>query len=180
MANTSWVSIARPYAKAAFDFALEEKKLDVWSVLLKQAALLVKEWPMQNLLKDPRFDKMLAYECLSVACKPLLFYEGENFLKLLTFQQRLLVLPEIEKLFARYQAEQANQVTAQVVSAIALTKIEEQALEVALTKRLQREIKLNYFVDDSLLGGLVVRIGDLVIDSSVRGKLGRLRMTLVN
>lgn len=180
MADVSWLSIARPYAKAAFDSAVEEKKLDVWSALLKQAALLVKERPMQRLLKDPRFDKMLAYECLSVACKSLLFCEGENFLKFVAFQKRLLVLPEIENLFARYKAEQANQVTAQVISAIALTKTETQALEAALEKRLRREIKLNYFVDESLLGGLVVRIGDLVIDSSVRGKLGRLRTTLVN
>ena len=180
MADTSWASIARPYAKAAFSSAIENDNLDVWSVLLGQTALLVKEKPMQALLKDRRLDKMVAYECLLAACKPLVFQEGKNFLKLLALYQRLLVLPEIERLFASYKAEKTNRVTAQAISAVSLTKIEEQTLANALERRLQREIKLDYSVDDYLLGGLVIRIGDLVIDSSVRGKLERLRATLVN
>lgn len=180
MAETSWKSIARPYAKAAFDFAVEEKDLESWSVLLHQATLIVKDKAMQVLLKDPRFDKMAAYECLLAACKRQMFSSGENFLKLIALHQRLLVLPEIKLLFEQYKAERANQITVQAVSAIPLTETEGLALTTVLEKRLQREVKLDYAVDDSLLGGLVVRVGDLVIDSSVRGKLERLRATLVN
>ncbi len=180
MAESSWISIARPYAKAAFDFAMEDKKLDVWSALLKRLALLVKEKNIQNLLKDRRLDSVVAYECLLESCQDLIFLAGENFLKLLALHQRLLVLPEIERLFTAYKAEQANQVAVQAISAVPLTKIEGQTLRLALERRLQREVKLDYSVDGYLLGGLVVRVGDLVIDGSVRGKLERLRATLVN
>ncbi len=180
MVDASWISIARPYAKAAFGSAIEGEKLEAWSALLNQAALIVKEKPMQVLLKDLRLDKMVAYECLLAACKPLIFPAARNFLKLVTLHQRLLVLPEIERLFTSYKAERANQVTAQAISAVPLTKLEGQTLAIALERRLRREVKLDYSVDDYLLGGLVVRIGDLVIDGSVRGKLERLRAMLVN
>jgi F-type H+-transporting ATPase subunit delta len=180
MADASWISIARPYAKAAFDSAVDEKNLDGWSALLAQAAFVVKEKPMQKLLKDPRVDKLVAYECLRSACKSLSFLAGENFLKLVALNQRLLLLPDIEHLFTIYQDEQSNQATAQAISAVPLTKTEGQALEAALQRRLQREVKLDCSVDEHLLGGLIVRVGDFVIDSSVRGKLERLRATLVN
>lgn len=180
MADMDWASIARPYAKAAFDCAVEEGKLNVWSALLNRAALVVREKPMQVLLRDRRLDKQVAYECLLAACKSLVFPAGKNFLKLLVSYQRLLALPEIAKLFANYKAEQANQVTARAISAVPLTKIEGQALVTALERRLQREVELDYFVDGRLLGGLVVQVGDLVIDGSVRGKLERLRATLAN
>jgi F-type H+-transporting ATPase subunit delta len=180
MTELNWASIARPYARAAFYYAVEEKTLDTWFVLLDRAAAVVKAKPMQVLLKDPRFDKMVAYECLLIACKPRVFFAGENFLKLIALHQRLLILPEIACLFSRYKAEQANQITVQAISAVSLTKPEGLALELALERRLQRTVKLDYQLDSELLGGLVVRIGDLVIDGSVRGKLERLRTTLVN
>lgn len=180
MADTNWTSIARPYAKAAFDVAIKEKQLDAWSALLDQTALIVKGKPMQTLLKDLRLDKMVAYECLLVVCKPLIFTAGKNFLKLIALHQRLLVLPEIGRLFANYKAKQANQVTVKAISAVPLTKPEGQVLTVALERRLQREVELDCSVDDHLLGGLVIRVGDLVIDGSVRGKLERLRAELVN
>lgn len=180
MADTSLISIARPYAKAAFDYAVKKKDLESWSALLNQATLVVKDKTMHVLLKDPRLDKMVAYECLLTACKPWIFRSGRNFLKLIALHQRLLVLPEIEQLFEQYKAERANQIIVQATSAIPLTEIEDLALRTVLKKRLQQEVKLDYVVDDSLLGGFVVRVGDLVIDSSVRGKLERLRATLVN
>ncbi|MDQ8039943.1 MAG: F0F1 ATP synthase subunit delta [Rickettsiella sp.] len=176
----NWTSIARPYAKAAFEIAIKGKQLDAWSVLLDQTALIVKEEPMQILLKDLRLDKMVAYECLLLACESMIFTAGKNFLKLIALHQRLLVLPEISRLFANYKAKQANQVTVKAISAVSLTKPEGQALTMALERRLQREIKLDYTVDDYFLGGLVIRVGDLVIDGSVRGKLERLRAKLVN
>ncbi len=180
MTEMSWASIARPYAKAAFDHAVETGSLDAWSALLSQAAAVVKKKPMQVLLMDPRFDKMLAYECLLVVCKLLIFSAGENFLKLIALRQRLLILPTIECLFKKRRTEQANQVTVQAISAVPLTKSEGQILALALTRRLQKQVTLDYCVDGKLLGGLMVKIGDVVIDDSVRGKLERLRHSLVN
>jgi F-type H+-transporting ATPase subunit delta len=123
---------------------------------------------------------MVAYECLLEFCKAVTFLFGKNFLKLMALNQRLLVLPEVQDLFEQYKAAQAKEVTAYAISAVTLTKMEEQTLKKVLSDRLQSHIKLVHHTDKNLLGGLVVRIGDLVIDDSVRGKLERLRATLVN
>jgi F-type H+-transporting ATPase subunit delta len=172
--------IARPYARAAFAIALDKKNVTTWSVLLKEAAKIIKQKSMQNLLKNPCVDKRVAYECLLEFCKPLVFPFGKNFLKLMAVNQRLLILPEVECLFECYKAAQAKEITARAISAVPLTKIEEQSLEKMLSKRFQGHIKLDHQVNKDLLGGLIVRVGDLVIDDSVRGKLERLRATLVN
>ena len=173
-------SIARPYARAAFACASDKNNMDAWSVLLKQTTKIINQKSMQNLLKNPCIDKRVAYECLLEFCKAVIFPFGKNFLKLMATNQRLLVLPEVKDLFERYKAELANQVTAYVISTVPLTKIEEQTLEKVLSERFQSHIKLDCHTDKNLLGGLVVRVGDLVIDDSVRGKLERLRATLVN
>lgn len=177
-----FISIARPYARAAFASALDKKNVDAWSALLKGAAKIIKEKSMQNLLKNPCIDKMVTYECLLEFCKPVIFPFGKNFLKLMAVNQRLLILPEVERLFGRYKATQAKEVTVYVISAVSLTKIQNQDLIKILSERFQGHIKLYHHVDKSLIGGLVVRVEDdnVVIDNSVRGKLERLRATLVN
>lgn len=175
-----FTSIARPYARAAFACASDKNNMDAWSALLKQTVKIINEKSMQNLLKNPCIDKMVAYECLLELCKAVIFPFGKNFLKLMAVNQRLLVLPEVEHLFGRYKAAQAKEIKAYVVSAIPLTKMEEQSLVKVLSERFQSHIKLDHHTSKRLLGGLVVRVGDLVIDDSVRGKLERLRATLVN
>jgi F-type H+-transporting ATPase subunit delta len=177
---THFTSIARPYARAAFACASDKNNMDAWSALLKQTAKIINEKSMQTLLKNPCIDKMAAYECLLEFCKTVIFPFGQNFLKLMAINQRLLILPEVEHLFERYRAAQTKEVAAYAISAVPLTKMEEQALVEVLSERFQSQIKLDHHIDKNLLGGLVVRVGDLVIDDSVRGKLERLRATLVN
>jgi F-type H+-transporting ATPase subunit delta len=177
---THFTSIARPYARAAFACATDKNNVDAWSALLKQAVRIITEKSMQTLLKNPCIDKMVAYECLLEFCKAVIFPLAKNFLKLMAVNQRLLMLPEVEHLFERYKAAQAKEVTAYAVSAVPLTKMEEQSLVKVLSERFQSHIKLDHHTSKDLLGGLVVRVGDLVIDDSVRGKLERLRATLVN
>ncbi|MEN9917546.1 MAG: synthase subunit delta [Pseudomonadota bacterium] len=174
-----FTSIARPYARAAFASALDKKNVDAWSALLKQAAKIINVKSMQDLLKNPSVDKMVAYECLLEFCKATIFPFGKNFLKLIAVNRRLLILPEVEHLFERYKAEQAKEVTAYAISAVPLTKIEEQSLIKVLSERFQSHIKLDHHTNKDLIGGLVVRVGDLVIDGSIREKLKRLRAKLV-
>lgn len=175
-----FTSIARPYARAAFACASDNHNVDAWSALLKQVVKIINEKSMQKVLKNPCIDKMLAYDCLLTLCKGVIFPFGKNFLKLVAVNRRLLVLPEVKQLFDQYKAAQAKEVTAYAISAVPLTKMEEQTLVSVLSERLQRHIKLDHHTNKELLGGLVVRVGDLVIDDSVRGKLERLRATLVN
>jgi F-type H+-transporting ATPase subunit delta len=175
-----FTSIARPYARAAFDCATEKNNINAWSALLKQAAKIIGKKSMQNLLKNPCIDKMVAYECLLEFCKTLIFPFGKNFLKSMAVKQRLLILPEVERLFERYKAAQAKEITAYAISAVPLSKVEEQSLAKKLSGRFQNHIKLDNHVNKDLLGGLIIRVGDLVIDDSVRGKLERLHAALVN
>ena len=174
------LAVARPYATAAFNNAIAHGAVSHWSALLQQTTRVVQQDSMQQLLHDPRFSKELMGECLLAACQPFLFEAGTNFLMLLTTNRRLLILPAIECLFASYYALHANQTSVQAISSIPLSTAEAKALALALEKRLKNTIKLSYTVDPSLLGGLMLKIGDLVIDASVRGTLERLRATLVN
>ncbi len=98
---------------------------------------------MQNLLKNPCIDKMVAYECLLEFCKAVIFPFGKNFLKLMAINQRLLILPEVEDLFERYRAELAKEVTAYVISTVPLTKMEQKVLEKVLSERFQNRYEIS-------------------------------------
>ena len=103
---------------------------------------------------------------------------GQNFIKVLAENARLSALPNIVTLFAYYKAEHEKSVEADVTSAMPLTAEQEANIVIALEKRLARKVKLNCNVDNTLIGGLIIQTGDLVIDGSVRGKLNKLAEAL--
>ena len=103
---------------------------------------------------------------------------GQNFIKVLAENARLSALPNIVTLFAYYKAEHEKSVEADVTSAMPLTAEQEANIVIALEKRLARKVKLNCYVDNSLIRGLIIQTGDLVIDGSVRGKLNKLAEAL--
>jgi F-type H+-transporting ATPase subunit delta len=174
------LSVARPYAKAVFAQAIEDNELKAWSILLDQVRLVIETKPMQALLGDPRIDSQIALACLLELCAPQLFEKGKNFLKVVALHRRLLALPAINDLFTHYKRKQANQVSAKVMSVVPLDKTEEQALKHALEARLHQKVMLEYALAPQLLGGLTIQIENFVIDNSLRGKLERLRATLMN
>lgn len=176
MSNTS--TIARPYAKAAFATALQDKTVTAWSVLLNTAKTVVCDSQMAILLKNPRITPKQRFECLTDICATVMHEPGRNFFKLLANQDRLLVLPEIAELFEAYRIEQERITNVEVISATKLGATEQERLAKALKIRLQREVSLEYQIDPSLIGGSIIRAGDLVIDGSVRGKLARLSIAL--
>ncbi|WP_010598827.1 ATP synthase F1 subunit delta [Rickettsiella massiliensis] len=101
-------------------------------------------------------------------------------MKVVALNRRLLALPAISELFVLYKRKQVNQVNAKVTSVVPLDKTEEQALKHALEGRLHQKVTLEYVLDPQLLGGLTIQIENFVIDNSLRGKLERLRATLMN
>lgn len=173
-------TIARPYAKAAFAEALQHKTVASWLVLLQTAALIVRDIHMAEFLQNPRVSNDDRLKILFELCAMYLDEAGKNFLKLLAAHQRLEVLPEIAHLFAVYRIEQEKTAQVSVISAVPLSVLEQQQLTQALKVRLQREIMLECVVDSSLLGGVIIKTGDWVMDGSVRGKLVRLNTALVN
>ncbi len=170
-------TIARPYAKAAFDFAVETQSVDKWNEMLTFAAEVAKNESIRHLLAGAVSAVTIADIFIKV-CDEQLNEEGQNFIKVLAENARLSVLPAMVTLFARYKAEHEKTVEADVISAAALTAEQKASIITALEKRLARKVKLNCNVDGALVGGLIIRAGDLVIDGSVRGKLNKLAEAL--
>ncbi len=173
-------TIARPYAQAVFALAQEQKDLKGWSAMLEVAATVAAHPDMVNVLESPRLPKAERVETFLAVCGDALNETGKNLVRVLAENNRLELLPEIAALyeFERAQAEQTLE--AEVVSAIELTESQKQAIAAALKKRLSREISLSCTTDASLIGGAIIRAGDLVIDGSAAGRLDKLRAELMH
>ncbi|MCJ8268809.1 MAG: F0F1 ATP synthase subunit delta, partial [Psychrosphaera sp.] len=100
--------------------------------------------------------------------------QGQNLVKVMAENNRLPVLPAVVDLFAEMHANHIKEISVDVISAIELNDEKIDKLSAALEKRLERKVKLNCSVDATLVGGLVIKAGDIVIDSTIRGKLNRL------
>jgi len=172
--------IARPYAKAVFAIAVQQKTIKAWSELLQLAAYVVKQAKVQALLDDPRVTAQQVCEFLLNVCRARLTEEGKNFFKTLAGHDRFAVIPEISELFEEYKAEQERIIKVQVAAASPLNNEEQERIAQTLKKRLQREVVLECKIDSSLIGGLVIQADDLVIDGSIRGKLVRLQTELMS
>ncbi len=172
--NSGQTTIARPYVAAAFEYALAKKGLSAWETVLHSAASIVQNESVAPLLQNPAITQQqiadLICELLAKNCDEA----KKNFIHLLAENKRLAALPDIAKQFTEARAAQEKTLSVQVISAQGLDAAYQQKLVQALSKRLQRQVELQCEVDPTLLGGVLVRAGDLVIDGSVRGKLTRL------
>jgi len=171
------LTLARPYARAAFAVARDEAALPAWSQALAFAAHVSADPRVSVLLGDPRLADADAVALLA----PSDAGEGfGRFLAMLAANRRLALLPEIAGLFDELRFEAEKVVKARVTSATALPAGELDTLKAALRKRFGREVEVETAVDESLIGGAVIDAGDMVIDGSLRGKLGRLQAALSN
>jgi F-type H+-transporting ATPase subunit delta len=172
-------TIARPYAKAAFAEARADSMLGAWSEALHTAATVVDDPRVHSLLDDPHVTPaQLAKLVLDIAGAGL-GEHGRNFVQILADARRLNCLPEIAALFDAYKDDAEDIADVTVTSAAPLDARQQQSLTAALTRRLKREVRLHCTTDPELLGGAVLRSGDLVIDGSVRGRLERIANELV-
>lgn len=171
-------TMARPYAKAAFETAVSNDSLNAWSSMLGLLAALTQEPRVAAYLAAPSHSAEQQARTLTELCDSELDAGGRNFVDLLARNKRVTLLPEIARMFEELKAERERVVDVEVVSAFDMSEEAQQKLAGALKRRLQRDVKLNTSVDRSLIGGLVVRAGDLVIDGSVRGKLNKLTETM--
>ncbi|WP_298718607.1 F0F1 ATP synthase subunit delta [uncultured Oceanisphaera sp.] len=170
-------TIARPYAKAAFDFAVEKKAVDNWLSMLGFAAEVVQNKEMDEVINSNLNAEKMADVFLAV-CGEQLDEQGQNLVKAMAANGRLSVLPAVVLEFAAMKAELDREVEADVVSAAKLTKQQMAKIQASLETRLERKVKLNCSVDKKLMAGIIIKAGDLVIDGSVRGRLSRLAETL--
>lgn len=169
------LTLARPYARAAFSAAQDENALAKWSDALGFAAQVAADPRAASLLLNPQLTHAEAVSLLSVDGAGESF---SRFLALLAENRRLAQLPEISGLYEQLKAEAERVVKATVTSAAALPAGELEVLKAALKKRFGREVELSTAVDASLIGGAVIDAGDVVIDGSLKGKLSRLQAAL--
>jgi F-type H+-transporting ATPase subunit delta len=173
-------TIARPYAKAAFEYARDSKAFAAWSGGLATAAAIVADPRVAALTKDPQWTAAALAGFVTDIVGARLDPGMQNFVRLLAENHRLLLLPEIAAHYEVLRAEVENTVDVEVISAVALDAAQQQKLAAALSTRLKRQVRMQNSVDASLLGGAVLRAGDLVIDGSLKGRLERLGTELRN
>lgn len=171
-------TVARPYAKAAFQFADEQGTQSAWSEMLLLAASAVENDLFANYLSNPKLTTTQLADAFITVCADKLTQEGKNFITLLAQNKRLNVLPEISALFEEFKSIKERSVDVVITSAFALTEAQSSKLADALKRKLDREVNVSSTEDKSLIGGVIIRAGDLVIDGSVRGKLAKLAETL--
>lgn len=171
-------TIARPYAKAAFEEARDRKQLGPWSDALRISAAVVGDARVEALLGNPRVTpEELAALVIEIA-GPQLGEEGRNFVRTLADNRRLALLPEISTLFDELKSEAEGIVDVTVTSAAPLDDSQQRKLAAALERRLGRSVRLQCATDPALIGGAVLRAGDLVIDGSLRARLERIAYEL--
>lgn len=171
-------TVARPYAKAAFDFAVENTLVETntinqWLEMLVFAAQVATNDTMKDILSGGVGVEQ-AQELFLNVCGEQLNEQGQNLIKVLAENKRLLVLPQVVSEFRALKAEFDKEVTVDITSAVELSAEQLTTLGVALEKRLARKVKLNCNIDTNVVSGLIIKADDMVIDASVRGKLNRL------
>jgi F-type H+-transporting ATPase subunit delta len=169
-------TIARPYAKAVFEFAVEKQTVSDWNDMLVFAAQVANNQQVSSFIANKAAEEQ-ANIFISVCAEQINEY-GQNLVKVLAENGRLAALPEVAELFTEFKAEYDKEIDVDIISAAELAEAQLATLVSALEKRFSRKIKLNCSVDETLVGGLIVKAGDNVIDGSLRGKLNRLATTL--
>lgn len=170
--------LARPYARAAFQWAQDTQTLQEWEDQLALLAMISRDERVHVLLGDPRVDRDRKSQFMLDIAGNDLSGPVSNLVRLLGENGRLLSLPDIHSEFAALKSATEQRVSAHVISSHPVTAAQQETLRASLETRLGRAVDLECTVDESLLGGVVIRAGDLVIDGSVRGQLNRLAAIL--
>jgi F-type H+-transporting ATPase subunit delta len=172
------ITIARPYAQAAFDEAKKLADLKGWSEVLLSLAEIVCHPEVRSVVTSPRVTKPQIEKLLDGFLGTQAKAQQRNFVRVLVDNQRLLVLPEIAAIFENLRAEAEKTVNVVVDSAFELSADQQNKIVSSLKARMGREIKLVCKVNKELLGGIVIRAGDKVIDGSARTRLGEMANAL--
>jgi len=168
------ITVARPYAQAIFNRAKESGKLSDWSATLKDAAEVSRVPVVQELIKGVQLERSQLADLFIEICGEQLDQEGSNLIRVLAENRRLSLLPEIAAVYEIYRAEEESTLEAEIISAFTVADAQRDRIAAALTNKLGRTVSLTCKTDKSLLGGAVIRAGDMVIDGSANSKLDKL------
>lgn len=166
-------TIARPYAKAAFEYAQEKGALTQWSDMLARASVVAANSDMRSVLENPSLTSEQKADIFVDVCGADLGGDARNFVYGLAEHKRLVALPMIAEMFEKLKAAKDQAVDVMVTSAFEMTAEQKSKLVETLKNKWQKDVSIETQVDRSLIGGVIIRAGDVVIDSSVRGKLAK-------
>lgn len=178
MATDSINTVARPYAKAVFDIALDKEMLGEWSNMLALMSAVTEDETVKDFIDTPgkTTDEVVSF--LTSICADNINESAQNLLQVLAKNRRLQVLTAVFQQFEILKAEQEKLLQVEVTSFSDLTDKQCNEMSQSLKDRLKRDIHLNVTIDKTILGGAVIRAGSLVIDGSVRNKLNALNLGL--
>ena len=175
---SEYQTIARPYAQAVFDLAKSAGNYEEWSQALAWLSAIAADEQVQELAQNPRVDDASLIALFKDIAGEKLSGEGENFLKLVVANGRIFALPGIAAQYEAMRAEAEGTIEAELISARAVSETQQAALAQSLARRLGREVSLRVVEQPDLIGGAVLRAGDMVIDASVKGRLQKLAVNL--
>ena len=178
MSTGKFTTLARPYALAAFEYATAKNALLEWDTMLKNGATMVQDPTMSLLLTRPDMTQQMLQSIVTDVLSKVLNQDMQHFIALLCLHRRLAILPDIARLFAKYRAAQEKILTVNVIAATELDQTFKRTLHQRLMEHFKQDVSPIYEVDPAIIGGLIVRAGDRVIDGSIRGKLNRLLESL--
>ncbi|WP_027329768.1 F0F1 ATP synthase subunit delta [Marinimicrobium agarilyticum] len=167
-------TLARPYAKAAFQYALDAQDLSGWARQLATLAGASQYGAMVEVIASPSRSADQQAKALIDACGDELSEPVRNYVQLLAQNKRLILLPEIHELFEALKHLQEQSVEVELTTAFELADADQENLAKALEEKLKRKVSVRAEVDQELLAGVIVKAGDLVIDGSMRGRLEKL------
>lgn len=170
-------TVARPYAKAAFDFALEQGQLEQWQQMLTFSAAVANDEQVASFLNSSLASGQISETFIKI-CGEQLDQYGQNFIRVMADNKRLAVLPAVLNAFLELRAEQESIKDVEVVSADKLTDAQEAKIANAMEKRLGTKVRITSSIDSSLIAGVIIRYDDVVIDGSSRGQLNHLSQEL--
>jgi F-type H+-transporting ATPase subunit delta len=167
-------TIARPYARAAFEEAKRTQRLADWAQALEVGAIVVQDERVADLLDNPKVTPAELAKLIEDIAAGKLDQLGRNFVQTLADNRRLAYLPEIAQIFDELKDAEEGVIDVTVTSAAPLDDQQRQTLTQALVRKLKRDVRLHCDTDPQLIGGAVLRAGDLVIDGSLRTRLDRI------
>ncbi|HLS18031.1 MAG TPA: F0F1 ATP synthase subunit delta [Paenalcaligenes sp.] len=173
-------TVARPYAEALFEHARDEGTLTQWSELLTIMAQVVAQHDVQEALNNPTLSHDQRYELFIGLLDTKLSDKAQNFIQLLIRNERLLLLPAVAQQFEVLRHKLEGIALAEITSAFELSESQVNDLVAALEKKFGLQLKAEVTIDPSLIGGVRVKVGDQVLDTSVQAQLAHMRDKLVS
>lgn len=173
-------TIARPYAEAIFALAKEQSELKSWSDMLSLVSAVAGDQQMQGMISNTNVGKSQLADLILDVCGSDTTEQAKNLVKLLAENRRLSLLSEIVSQYEELRAEEEKTIEAEVISAFEVSAAQQKQIADKLKARLGREVSLSCRVDQNLLGGVVIKAGDLVIDGSTLSQIQKLSIELTH